>query len=155
MEPFLFLQWYLIYYYIFKKLNRISSWILDIIHVRRFVPEDVLSIYILSHYTFCPYTLYHIIPFVRICCVALYLLSVYVLSHCIFCPDTFCRFIPYVIFDVLSVYVLSLYTLWRYTFCCCTFSPLDVLSLYILSLYVLSLDVASKNQTITWDDMVP
>ncbi len=90
--------------------------------------------YILFQYTFCPYTLCRIIPFVRIRCVALYLLSVYVLLHQTFCPYTFCCIIPYVIFDVLSVYVLSLQTFCRYTFCHYTLCPFDVLSLYVLSL---------------------
>ncbi len=54
---------------------------------------DDFSLNVVSHLTFCPYTLCLVIPFVRIRfvslyipfvrirCVALYLLSLYVLSH--------------------------------------------------------------------------
>jgi hypothetical protein len=49
---------------------------------RCFVSVDILSIYALSHYTFFPYMLCYIRPFVvRIRCVALYFLFVYVLSR--------------------------------------------------------------------------
>jgi hypothetical protein len=48
---------------------------LDVFHFRLCVTLDVLSVYIVSHYTFCPYTLCRIRSFVCIHFVTLYLMS--------------------------------------------------------------------------------
>ncbi len=77
---------------------------------RHYSPSDVLS-----HQTFCPYTLCLIRPFVRISFVALYLSSVLVVSH-----YTFCRIRRFVRIRFVSFFQ---------TFCC---------YMYILSLYILS-----------------
>ncbi len=52
------------------------------IHFRCFVTLDVLSSYVLSQQTFCPYTFYHIIPFGFLDVLFVYVLSQY----------TFCRY---------------------------------------------------------------